>query len=160
MKKNLGLLLLAAIFLQGCSDDDVDSASPSPNITQDSRFIGGWRLDSMQWGSQMHYSAGNLMLTDSVVFNGYSYNGNTPIVDLHSYFINGSIVTPTPDAYFWETFDSDSLGVMVGNHNMAYNCTFGFTFQGNRLIITWPANTLGQFVTPPSPLVATSYYHR
>jgi len=158
MKKLLLTILLASTIWSCKKDDATDSAADG--ITQDARLIGGWRLDSIVWGSQTRYVTGQNMLTDSIRLEGYGYNGSSPLVDFHCFFVNSGTVTPLPEAYFWETYKSDSLGFSVGNHSASFGHTFGFTITGNRLTIHWSQSTMNQYMTPPVPLVGISYYHR
>jgi len=169
MKDNLAnmnkLIFILLLGFVSCKKDDQQSPPPPPQqpsktITQDSRLLGGWRLDSMQWGNTMEYSTGQGQLTDSINLNGYSYNGNTPVIDLNSFFINSGIVTTLPSYYFWDTSSQDSLFIKAGNHFIDPASSYKFSINGNKLILIWSTWSIEKYLTPPNPKVAISYYHK
>ena len=159
------LQLLLIVWLASCKKNEIVKATPTSSnntspIMQDNRLLGGWRLDSMQWGTQMSYSVGNGVLTDSIHFSYFSWSLNSPVTGFEFFHIDSNVVTPLPDAYFWDTSTSDSLFFRVGNHSQDASFSFKFFINGNKLILQWSDATLDPFTPPPNPRVATSYYHQ
>lgn len=164
--KNLFLIVLIIFSTISCKKNETSAPSSTQTqnntqtIIQDNRLLGGWRLDSMLWGSTISYSTGNGELTDSIRFSDYSTNGNSPVPDFHFFFISGNTITPLPDSYFWDTSSLDSLYFRTGNHGHSAASSYKFSINGNRLIITWSQWTINGYVFPPNPRVAINYYHK
>ena len=159
------LLLLLIVCLTSCKKNEIIATTPTSSnntspILQDNRLLGGWRLDSMQWGTQMGYSEGNGVLTDSIHFSYFSWSVNSPVTGFEFFLIDTGVVTPMPDAYFWDTSTSDSLFFRLGNHSQDASGSYKFFINGNKLVLHWSAATLDQFTPPLNPRVATSYYHQ
>lgn len=161
MKNLILLILIAAITACSSNDDPAPTPTPQPNnntYEQDSRFLGNWRADSL-WDSASattYPGRGIQGIEDSVIISPPSYNGNTPVSELKSWFVSGSTVVGPLSGYFWET-KADSLFIFVGGH--AYSSSgggyqYGYMINGNILKLEMRHT----FITGPSYTIG--YYHK
>lgn len=158
--KNL-LLFALIISFAACSSTDDPAPTPQPNTNtfqQDARFLGNWRADSL-WDSASattYPGRGIQGIEDSIIISPPSYNGNTPVAELQSWFVSGSTAVDLPDNFFWET-KGDSLFVFVGGHAYAYlrdGYQYGYMINGNTLRLEMRHT----FLTGPSYTIG--YYHK
>lgn len=156
MKK---IILFLSVIIYSCSNDDPDSAPAPQNIqsfSQDSRLIGGWRLDSTLEDTVMKYGyPGDDPMMDSISFSVFNSNINPPVSDFNSYFVvSQDSCIKLPSCYFWETTSQDSLLIRCGNHSQDVVHRLKYYLNGNNITFKWN--------TPVSlqQRSVESYYHR